>query len=715
MMKVDQTGSFTMPGEAGYEDLTLSLAKRWGADVIRDCEGTNLSPKLLDAGFKVYSTICIIRDHNDFALAHPEFQQQTFLKSKTTIAKGNDPLCISLLEGYSHQQFEVNEKKESLCLWQVFDRTTNKEVSTNNWYYNPETKSVSIISPIPWHGYSVNFLAWRIWEEINMYNHITNNWTNQPLRQLDPRYPEVRTFLKDWLVSWCKDHPATDVVRFTSLFYNFVWIWGDNQLRRDIFSDWGSYDFTVSPLALKLFEKEYGYKLTSEDFINQGRRNANHVQHSKRMRDYMDFTNCFVTSFAKELIDIVHDNGKKAYVFYDDSWVGMEPYGKRFGSIGFDGIIKCVFSGFEVRLCAGVPTATHEIRLHPYLFPTGLGGLPSFSEGGNPAADASQYWVHVRRALLRQPVDRIGLGGYLHLTEKYPDFIDGIESIAKEFRTIKALHATGHPLCLKTRIAILSEWGSLRSWTCGGHYHEHPDLDLINLLESLSGLPYNVSFLSFDELNEEKLKDIDIIINAGQAKSAWTGGDVWQSDSLVALLRQWVYEGGTFLGVNEPSETEGFERLFRMAEVLGVDHDDGRRLCEGKWPVTEVKNVPDDIANGTIHPKDALFILDETTKVLKEEKGLPLLTEHIFGKGKGIYIANYRYSPENTRMLFTLINRETRQKEYVSDFITDNPLVSVTVFPEANKVILANDSENDQKAKYKGIEYCLTPFEMKEL
>ena len=36
-------GDFTLPGEAGYEQLTLELAKKWGADVIRDSDGTKLS------------------------------------------------------------------------------------------------------------------------------------------------------------------------------------------------------------------------------------------------------------------------------------------------------------------------------------------------------------------------------------------------------------------------------------------------------------------------------------------------------------------------------------------------------------------------------------------------------------------------------------------------------------------------------------------------
>ena len=56
-------GSFTLPGEAGCEALTLELADQWGADVIRDSDGTRLSDEIVNAGYGIYSTICIIRDH----------------------------------------------------------------------------------------------------------------------------------------------------------------------------------------------------------------------------------------------------------------------------------------------------------------------------------------------------------------------------------------------------------------------------------------------------------------------------------------------------------------------------------------------------------------------------------------------------------------------------------------------------------------------------
>lgn len=60
--------------------------------------------------------------------------------------------------------------------------------------------------------------------------------------------------------------------------------------------------------------------------------------------------------------------------------------------------------------------------------------------------------------MLRAKIDRIGLGGYLHLLEEYPDFVDYIEEVADEFRTLKALHQEGSPETLNFRIGVLTAW-----------------------------------------------------------------------------------------------------------------------------------------------------------------------------------------------------------------------------------------------------------------
>lgn len=684
------TGGFTLPGESGYEGLTLELAKKWGADVIRDSDGTTLSDEIINAGYGIYSTICIIRDHNAWAKENKDKLQQTFLMTEPVVAT-DEVVKIDILKDFFKEQFVINETEASKKYWQVFDRTTNEEVK--DWGYADGI--VTINNAKPWHKYTVSFIAYRIWEEISMYNHTTNNWDKEHLMQIDPMYPETQEYMKNWMENWCKTHPATTVVRFTSMFYNFVWIWGSNERRRERYSDWASYDFTVSALALDKFKEKYGYSMTAEDFVNKGKLHSTHCTCDKKKLDWMEFINDFTINFGKELIDIVHKYGKKAYVFYDDSWVGVEPWGERFHEFGFDGLIKCVFSGFEVRLCSGAKGAeTKEIRLHPYLFPVGLGGLPTFSEGGHPTDDAKVYWRNVRRALLRANIDRIGLGGYLSLTLPFPDFNDYIEKLSDEFRMIREFHTNGGPQVMKPKIAVLTFWGKLRSWTCSGHLHEHSDVDLINVIESLSGMPFDVDFINFDDVKNGCIDNYDVLINAGIQDSAWSGGDAWQNDEIVTAITRWAHNGGVVIGVNEPSATTGYDTALRLAHVLGMDVDRGDRICHGKWKYdVEKSNVVVDGA--AVLCNSQAYITDGDTKVLCETDGVPTLTTHKFGKGEGVYMGGYRHSTENARMLMNIIMAATGI-DANENFVTDNAYTECAYYPADKKLVVINNSEEEQ-------------------
>lgn len=682
-------GGFTLPGEAGYEELTLKMAEKWGADVIRDSDGTRLSPRIVEAGYRIYSTICIIREHNAFAQAHPDAQQQTFLSSDPQTAV-SDPLEIAPLDRYFDEQFQLNDSPDALPYWQVWDRTANALVPREQWEW-AEGK-ITLRGCVPYHRYSASFLAWRIWEEINMYNHTTNHWTSEHLRQLDPRHPLAWEYLQGWLKNWCEANPDTNVVRLTSLFYNFVWIFGSDLRRRSRFVDWASYDFTVSPAALRAFEQEYGYALTAEDFIHQGKLQATHRPPTVQKRDYMDFIQRFVAEKAKALVDIIHAYGKQAYVFYDDSWVGMEPYGKYFASIGFDGLIKCVFSGFECRLCAGADVPVHELRFHPYLFPVGLGGLPTFMEGGHPEQDAVAYWLHVRRALARQCVDRIGLGGYLHLTIGQEPFNDAIEQMGITFRHLKELHAQEAPAELPITVAVLHSWGSLRSWTLSGHFHETDQNVLIHINEALSGLPVKVNFISFADAKAGALKDADVVISAGRAGDAWSGGDAWQDPELVAEVTRFVYEGGCLIGAGEPTAATGGDTRFALAHVLGVDQDDGAYACHAPWEFKVEENAPFLIAEEALARTPGIRLTGPDTRVLRAEGNTPTLTLHAFGQGKAVYLGGFAYSPRAARMLLELLLCLTGAEGKAAG-LTDDPLTECAWFPEQKTLVVMNSAD----------------------
>ncbi|MCM1183279.1 MAG: 1,3-beta-galactosyl-N-acetylhexosamine phosphorylase [Roseburia sp.] len=690
-------GSFTLPGEAGFEKLTLELADKWGADVIRDSDGTVLSDEITKAGYGIYSTICIIRDHNEWAKQNPDKLQQTFLMTQPRTAVG-ETLTVALMEDFFEEQFRVNDSADSMKYWQVYDRTTDTLVDAARWRYDRDAQTVTLEGITPWHRYTVSFLAYRIWEEISMYNHTTNNWDKEHLMQIDPVYPETQAYMKDWMTKWCETHPDTTVVRFTSMFYNFVWIWGSSERNRQLYSDWASYDFTVSPRMLDNFAEKNGYSLTAEDFVNQGKLHVTHVPGNKKKADWIDFVNRFVVDFGRELIDIVHQYGKKAYVFYDDSWVGVEPYKPTFKEFGFDGLIKCVFSGYEARLCSGVDVETHELRLHPYLFPVGLGGAPTFMEGGNPTLDAKKYWNSVRRALLRCPIDRIGLGGYLHLVQDFPDFVDYIAKISDEFRELKELHKAGKPYNCRTRVAVLHFWGSMRSWSLSGHFHETYMHDLIHINEALSGLPLEVRFINFEDVKSGALKDVDVVINAGAAGSAWSGADAWKDADVVTALTQWVYEGGTFIGVGEPSAVAGYDSYFRMAHVLGVDEDIIDRVCHGKWSFEVDETVAEAVmpAGADIPARTACHLTDGGATVLAAKENNPLLTVNAFGKGHGIYLSSFEVTNANTKLLLNLI-LQAGGEAIGGNYLTDNADMECAFYPESRTLIVINNADTSQE------------------
>lgn len=713
-MTETEKGSFTLPGEAGYEKLTLEMAEKWGADVIRDSDGTVLSDEIVQAGYDIYSTICIIRDHNAWAKKNLDKLQQTFLMSKPVTAV-EELLTIHLLDGYFKEQFIINTSDEALKYMEVYDRTAEERIEEGQFLLEKEAGNVVIQGAIPYHTYTVSFLAYRIWEEISMYNHVTNHWDKEHLMPIDPRSKEAEEYLLDWLEKWCIAHPDTTVVRFTSLFYNFVWIWGESERNRSLYSDWGSYDFTVSPKALEDFEKEYGYALCAEDFIHQGKFHVTHMPPGKKQRDYMEFTNRYVVSLGKKMVELVHRYDKQAYVFYDDSWVGLEPYSRHFAEFGFDGLIKCVFSGYEARLCAGVKVKTHELRLHPYLFPVGLGGAPTFSEGGDPTAEAKKYWNSVRRALLREPVERIGLGGYLHLVENYPDFCDYIAKIAEEFRLIRKMHESG-VYTYKCRVAVLHSWGALRSWTLSGHFHETYMHDLIHVNEALSGLPVEVKFIDFSDVKNGALEDVDVVINAGAAQTAWSGGENWKDTKLIEILTEWVYKGGTYLGIGEPSAVEGYSDFFRMAQVLGVDRDTGAKVCHGRWQFDVDEMLAEKLIpkGADIPAKEGIFLTDGTAQVLMEKDGVPVATVHDVGRGKGIYLAGFRFDNANTRMLLQLLLYGAGVP-LEQDYMTDHVDTECAYYPGSGKLVVINNCarkvETTVRIGARRETFLLEPFE----
>ena len=336
------------------------------------------------------------------------------------------------------------------------------------------------------------------------------------------------------------------------------------------------------------------------------------------------------------------------------------------------------FNAFEARKCAGVTgVETHELRLHPYLFPTGLKGEPTFKEGGNPTKDAKNFWVKVRRALLRAPVQRIGLGGYLHLVSDFPDFVDYIEELANEFRTLKNLHNDDKPYTVPGKVAVLTCWGKLRSWICSGHMHEQPHLDLNHVNEALAGLPVDVEYISFDDIREKGIPgDIKVIINCGRLDSAWSGGDNWKDPDVVSKITEWVAAGGGFIGIAEPSATIFSSQYFQLSHILGVDREIGRTLSKNKYKykLNEKHFIMDDVKDDPDFGTEVvnIYAVDGETIVMAEKNGSVRIAAREFSNGRGVYFSGFRFNAQNTRMLFRAILWAAGNEHHIQHLTTDN-------------------------------------------
>ena len=69
MSEQARRGRVTIPTDVDVVPETLELLKRWGADAIRDCDGTDYPDTLKGVDAKVYSTYYTTRKDNAWAKA----------------------------------------------------------------------------------------------------------------------------------------------------------------------------------------------------------------------------------------------------------------------------------------------------------------------------------------------------------------------------------------------------------------------------------------------------------------------------------------------------------------------------------------------------------------------------------------------------------------------------------------------------------------------
>ena len=686
-------GRVTIPTDVDVVPETLELLGRWGADAIRDCDGTDYPEELKKVDAKVYSTYYTTRKDNAWAKANPDEVQQCYIMTGFYTAPG-DTVTIPLMKGISPELMQVNTNDDITRWWEVMDRTTGQPVPPEQWSYADGSVTVQAV---PFHEYTVSFLAYLIWDPVHMYNATTNGWTNfEHQITFDVRQPKTHKYSMERLRKFIAEHPYVNVIRYTTFFHQFTLIF--DELKREKFVDWYGYSASVSPYILNQFEQEVGYKFRPEYIIDQGYYNNQYRVPSKEFRDFQAFQRREVAKLAKEMVDITHACGCEAMMFLGDHWIGTEPFMPEFKTIGLDAVVGSVGNDSTLRLISDIEGVKYtEGRFLPYFL------ADTFHEGGDPVREAKENWVTARRAILRKPIDRIGYGGYLKLALQFPEFVDYVESVCNEFRELYENIKGTTPYCVK-RVAVLNCWGKMRAWGCHMVHHAlyyKQNYSYAGVIEMLSGAPFDVKFISFEDIKNDPhlLDSLDVIINVGDADTAHTGGIWWEDPEISSAIRKFVWNGGGFIGVGEPSGHPYQGHILQLASVLGVEEENGFTLNYDKYNweehpdhfILQDADRPIDFGEG----KKNIYALEGTEVLVQRNKEVQMAA-HDFGKGRAVYISGVPYSFANSRTLYRAILWSAHSEEELHTWFSSNYNVEVHAYVKNGKYCVVNNTYEPQ-------------------
>ncbi|MDD3796549.1 MAG: 1,3-beta-galactosyl-N-acetylhexosamine phosphorylase [Lachnospiraceae bacterium] len=690
------TGRVTIPTDVDVVSETKELISRWGADAVRDCDGTDYPEELKRIDTKVYSTYYTTRKDNAWAKAHPEEVQQCYIMTGFHTAV-EDTLSIPLMKGISPELMQANTRDDIRRWWEVMDRTAGKVVPVSQWEYEDGDGTVRIHPAEPFHEYTVSFLAYLIWDPVHMYNAVINDWKDVEHQiTFDVRQPKTHEYSLKRLRTFIEEHPYLSVIRYTTFFHQFTLVF--DELKREKYVDWYGYSASVSPYILDQFEREMGYPFRPEYIIDQGYYNNQYRVPSREFQDFQAFQRREVAKIVREMVDITHEYGKEAMMFLGDHWIGTEPFMEEFQTMGLDAVVGSVGNGSTLRLISDIPGVNYtEGRLLPYFFPD------TFHPGGDPVKEAKENWVTARRAILRKPIDRIGYGGYLKLACQFPDFLDYVEQVCDEFRLLYENIKGTTPYCAG-RVAVLNCWGRMRSWGCHMVHHalyQKQNYSYAGIIEALSGAPFEVQFISFEDIKADPhlLETLDVIINVGDADTAHTGGSWWEDPTVSAAIRKFVWNGGGFIGVGEPSGHQYQGHFLQLADLLGVEKETGFTLNYDKYNWDEKENhfILEDVADAVDfgEGKKNIYAYAGTDILVQRDREVQLAANE-FGEGRSVYISGLPYSFENTRLLYRSILWSAHREEKLQQWFSGNIHVEVHAYVKNGKYCVVNNTYEPQ-------------------
>lgn len=696
-------GFVTIPTDSTFVEGTKKYIEKWGADAVRDCDGVSLPKNVKDLGCDVYKAYFIVREDHEYARSHPEYLQNVALITEPIVALENE-IKIDLLKDLFKESLQVNEYKKEV-FWQVYDRTTGE--IHKDWEYKGNN-IVLVKNAIMYHEYTVSFFAKNTWDPVQIYNYHSNNWKDVSIDlDLDPIYPEALNHMVERMELWCKSHPEITVVRFTTFFYNFFILYKSGKVQS--YWDWHTYAMSASPSMFEYLKKEYDFDVSLEDIVTGGTYGTRYEIPSEKTRKYIDYVQQICCKWAKIFVDIVHKYNKKAMMFDGDHRIGTEPYNPYFASIGLDAVVGAPHSGPYIRLLSDMTGVKYvEGRLNPYFFPN---ECPSDELG---VEYLTKNWNSEKRGLLKKSIDRIGFGGYLKLADTYPNFCNLIEKVCDEFRLIKSntgkVGSYSH-----VKIAVISYWGRLYSWMMNGTFTDDnkPETEgYTAFFNAICGQPVDVSFVSFDELlKEDNLNNkYHVLVNTGLSGSAFQGDKCWANKDLLVKIREFVNNGGGFVGIGDPTGYKNNGKYFQLSDVLGVQKELGFTYSKIKYfPERNTKHwIVEDIdlskvkfakQGQGVYPLNADIIMSSDSvfnpTTCLRTGGDVYLSANCYGKGRSVFISSLYDSYDAFRLIYKILLWVSKKENLYKKALSLDPRTECYFYEELGSYAVLNSSEKD--------------------
>ena len=246
----------------------------------------------------------------------------------------------------------------------------------------------------------------------------------------------------------------------------------------------------------------------------------------------------------------------------------------------------------------------------------------------------------------------------------------------------------------------------MRSW--GNHMVHHAiyykqNYSYFGIIEALSGAPFDVSFISFDDILADKdlLKKFDVVINVGDADTAQSGGEYWVNETIITAVKEFVYNGGGFIGVGEPAAHQWQGKFFQLDDVLGVEEERGFNLNTDKYNWEEHTHFITEDCKGDVdfgEGKKNMYALPDTMILRQIDKEVQMAVNS-FGEGRGVYISGLPYSC----VLYRAILWAAHDEENLHRWFSSNYNVEVHAYVKNGKYCIVNNTYEPQDTTvYKG-------------